>query len=218
MTTRTEKFSSALLHVAELHRGQQRKGTEIPYLTHLLSVASLVLEAGGDEDQAIAALFHDALEDQGERITERDLRQQYGDRVARIVCQCSEDRDESIDHSTPENWRERKQAYLDHLKESTDEDYLLVSCADKLHNARAILSDYRELGPCLWARFNNNNEDEQLWYYWSLSRVFLERLEPGNCLAAELCDTVGRLLQHVHDGVGESGEEDREKLRRSRAR
>jgi (p)ppGpp synthase/HD superfamily hydrolase len=164
----SDRFDQALRRACELHRSQFRKGTEIPYLSHLLAVASLVLEDGGDEDQAIAALLHDAAEDQGGRPTLDSIRSEFGDRVASIVEACS---DTYIQPKPP--WRERKENYLEHLRKETSAEVLRVSAADKLHNARCIIADYRRGGESVWQRFNAGKED-QAWYYGELSRIYRE--------------------------------------------
>src|ERR1017187_4568106 len=126
-----------------------------------LPVCALVIEAGGDEDQAIAGLLHDAVEDQGGIPTLETIRHMFGDRVACIVESCSDSMATDPNEKPP--WRERKIKYLEHLR-SANADALIVSAADKLHNARAVLADYRELGEGLWLRFNAPKED-QLWFY-----------------------------------------------------
>jgi len=144
-----------------LHHQQPRKGGSIPYIAHLMGVCGLVLEAGGDEDQAIAALLHDAVEDQGGIPTLDTIRHLFGERVAGIVKSCS---DSTVsDPKKKPDWRQRKERYLAHLRKANG-DVLMVSAADKLHNARAILSDYRKVGEKLWKRFNASKKD-QLWYY-----------------------------------------------------
>ncbi len=168
----SERFDEALVYASRVHGGQVRKGTSVPYVAHVLGVASLVLEDGGDEDQAIAALLHDAAEDQGGRERLEDIRRRFGDRVAGIVDACTDT------YETPKPpWRVRKEGYVEHLRREEDVGALRVSLADKLHNARAIVLDYREIGEALWARFNRGRDD-QLWYYRSLLGVFAERC-PG---------------------------------------
>jgi (p)ppGpp synthase/HD superfamily hydrolase len=164
----SDRFDQALQRACELHRSQFRKGTEIPYLSHLLAVASLVLEDGGDEDQAIAALLHDAVEDQGGRPTLDSIRSDFGDRVASIVEACSD-----TDTYPKPAWRERKENYLRHLREEPRAEVLRVSAADKLHNARCIIADYRRFGESVWRRFNAGKE-EQAWYYGQLARIYRE--------------------------------------------
>jgi (p)ppGpp synthase/HD superfamily hydrolase len=180
-----DRFRRALVFAFDLHREQVRKGSKgIPYVGHLLGVASIVIEGGGDEDEAIAALLHDGPEDQGGRATLDRIRKEFGDRVADIVDGCSD----TLEDPKPP-WRERKEAYLAHLEEAPPE-VLRVSLADKLHNARAILSDYREVGEELWSRFNGTRE-ESLWYYKSLVEIFARRW-PGP-LAEELATTVNEI-------------------------
>jgi GTP pyrophosphokinase len=159
------RFEEALIFAARLHVGQVRKGTSVPYISHLLGVASLVLEQDGDEDEAIAALLHDAAEDQGGKATLDEIRRRLGDRVAEIVEGCTDA------FTTPKPpWRERKEAYLAHLPQASAA-VRLVSAADKLHNARTILADYRQLGEALWDRFNGGKEGT-LWYYRALVETF----------------------------------------------
>lgn len=155
----------------EAHGDQTRKGGGIPYVSHLLAVASLVLEAGGNEDMAIAGLLHDAIEDTD--TTAADIGDRFGPRVAAIVEGCTD-----TDQIPKPPWRPRKERYLAHLRSpETPADVLTVSRADKLHNARSMLLDYRFLGETFWRRFNADVE-EQLWYLSSLVDVFTERL-PG---------------------------------------
>ena len=169
----------------ELHAGQLRKGTEIPYLAHLLAVAAIVLEAGGDEATAIGALLHDAAEDAGGEDTVAAIRARFGDRVADIVASCSD----TFEVPKPP-WRERKERYIAHLRDDELPDgALLVSLADKLHNARSILFDLRELGAGLWSRFNTGSGPDQVWYYRELVAAFGSRAAHSE-LVAELGRTV----------------------------
>jgi (p)ppGpp synthase/HD superfamily hydrolase len=161
----TFRFEEALAFAAQLHARQTRKGTNIPYVSHLMSVTGLVLENGADEDTAIAALLHDAIEDQGGARAREEIRRRFGDRVVSIVDGCT---DAEVSPKPP--WRERKEAYIAHIAHA-DSAVRLVSAADKLHNARAILADYRSLGESLWKRFNGGKEGT-LWYYRALSRAF----------------------------------------------
>jgi hypothetical protein len=140
----TDRFGEALVYAERAHRAQTRKGTTIPYVAHLLAVASLVLEHGGGEDQAIAALLHDVVEDQGGAAAAAEIRARFGDRVADIVLACTDT------EATPKPpWRARKEAYVASVAGKSD-DAILVTAADKLHNASAILEDYRVLGEALW--------------------------------------------------------------------
>ncbi|MGB4067994.1 MAG: HD domain-containing protein [Nitrospira sp.] len=154
----SQRFEHALTFTARLHATQTRKGTEIPYIAHLLAVASLVLTHGGDEDEAIAGLLHDAVEDQGGRHTLEIIRARFGERIAAIVDGCM---DTDITPKPP--WRERKVRYLHHLKAASP-SVKLVAAADKLDNVRSILADHRTLGPSIWTRFNAGKADQQ-WFY-----------------------------------------------------
>jgi (p)ppGpp synthase/HD superfamily hydrolase len=181
----TRRFDLALQFASGLHHSQCRKGTPIPYISHLMAVSALVLEAGGDEDLAIAALLHDAVEDQGGPPTLLTIRRMFGDRVANVVMECSD-----TDREPKPPWRERKEQYLAHLL-SASTDALLVSIADKLHNARSVLADYRRHKENLWMRFNAGKE-EQFWYYGELVRVFTQR-RPEDALVTEFARVVKEL-------------------------
>jgi len=162
------RFSTALSYAHELHAAQRRKGTRIPYIAHLLAVTSMVIEAGGDEDTVIAALLHDAVEDQGGQDTLRRIRQRYGVRVARMV-----EENTDADVIPKPEWRTRKMEYLKAMPKKSRRA-LLVSLADKAHNAEAILIDYRRIGEKLWQRFSGGR-DGTLWYYRSLVKAFRKR-------------------------------------------
>ncbi len=165
------RFERALVFATRKHAGQERKGTPVPYVSHLLGVAGLVLEAGGDEDLAIAALLHDVAEDCGGVPMLNQVRRRFGKRVAHIVEGCSDA------FTTPKPpWRERKEPYIRHLR-TADADTRLVSAADKLHNARSIVADYRELGEQIWERFQGKR-DGTLWYYRALLDEF-KRKKPN---------------------------------------
>jgi (p)ppGpp synthase/HD superfamily hydrolase len=168
------RFRRAFLFAVDKHSGQTRKASTIPYIAHLMGVASLVLEFGGDEDMAIAALLHDIVEDCGGVPMLREIRRRFGSRVAKIVDGCT---DSYTEPKPP--WRERKETYLHHLKKA-DAEARLVSAADKLNNVRSILSDYREVGESIWARFNGGREGT-LWYYRSLLEEFL-RQQPSRLM------------------------------------
>lgn len=185
----SERFTQAVDYAREAHASQTRKGTSIPYLSHLLGVASLVLDYGGDEDQAIAALLHDTIEDQGEHHAAL-IRRQFGDRVAGIVLACTDGtRAGKAAARTPAakqaDWARRKQSYLEHLAGASD-DALLVSGCDKLHNARAIVADLHDpaVGTAVFERFTGRR-DGTLWYYREIVRVFNDRNAP---MAAALAD------------------------------
>lgn len=182
--TLSERFEDALLLSTRLHATQFRKGSQTPYIAHLLSVAALVLEAGGDEDLVIAALLHDAVEDQGGLETLKDIRVRYGNRVAFIVDSCSDA------YSIPKPaWKKRKEDYLTHLQSSSSE-VRLVSLADKLHNARCILRNILEGESEIWDKFKGGKEGT-LWYYRSLISVF-EKFE-SNYLLDELKRVVNQI-------------------------
>lgn len=177
MTALTTRYDEALLYAAELHRTQVRKGTTIPYLAHLVGVSSLVLEAGGDEDQAIAGLLHDAIEDQGHQTSYDEIARRFGDRVAGIVLACSHSEYGGEEPTDPgERCRWRREQYLAHL-ETASLDVLMVSRADKLHNARAIVLDLDDHGDAVWSRFRTGAEG-QLWYYTGLAKIFTRHI-PG---------------------------------------
>jgi (p)ppGpp synthase/HD superfamily hydrolase len=179
-----ERFDRALVFAARTHRTQVRKGSGIPYVGHLLGVCSLVIEDGGGEDEAIAALLHDAVEDQGGEDMLKQIREAFGDEVAAIVLACSD----TMQEPKPP-WQQRKETYLAHLAEQPG-SVLLVSLADKLFNARSILRDYFEVGDQLWTRFRAGRDD-QLWYYRELANAF-GRLTPGR-MASELAEVVDEL-------------------------
>jgi GTP pyrophosphokinase len=160
------RFLRAFVFAAEKHKGQTRKASSIPYIAHLMGVASLVLEAGGDEDLAIAALLHDVVEDCGGAAMLKEVRRRFGGRVAKIVDGCT---DAYTDPKPP--WRERKEKYIARLR-NEDKDTRLVSAADKLNNLRSIVSDYRAVGESVWSRFKGEREGT-LWYYRSLRDEFL---------------------------------------------
>ncbi|MFZ0733033.1 MAG: HD domain-containing protein [Candidatus Sulfotelmatobacter sp.] len=162
------RFLRAFTFAAKKHSGQARKASTIPYLAHLMGVASLVLEAGGNEDLAIAALLHDVVEDCGGAPMLKEVRRRFGDRAAKIVDGCT---DAYVIPKPP--WRERKENYIRRLKKEPA-NTRLVSAADKLNNIRSIISDYRAIGESVWSRFNGGREGT-LWYYRTLRDVFLER-------------------------------------------
>lgn len=189
----SEAFPEAVALANQWHAGHCRKGGTVPYIAHLLGVASLVFEAGGDEELAIAAMLHDAIEDRPEVASPGEIGRRFGDRVRGVVEACTDTLDE--EKRGKEDWPERKAAYVEHLREHADDDALLVSCADKLHNARAIERDLREHGEKLWTRFNAPDRDLQLGHYRSLAAAFLDRgLEP-RWLPEELDRVVERIAR-----------------------
>ncbi len=168
----TDRFDRAVLYAIELHRSQVRKATSIPYLTHLFAVCSLVLEDGGTEDEAIAALLHDGPEDQGGAAILNAIGERFGVDVAAMVAGLSDAMPQPGEAKAP--WRSRKDAYLRHLSQAS-ESVLRISLADKLHNARSILVDLRADGVAVWDRFNARPED-QAWYYRALLAIVEDRL------------------------------------------
>jgi len=189
----TPRYAEAVQYASELHAGQTRKSTNIAYISHLLGVSALVLEAGGDEEMAIAALLHDGPEDQGGRATLDEIRARFGDRVALIVEGCSDSLSEDPEDKAP--WKDRKVSYLGHLKDA-DDDTLAVSLADKLHNARAIATDLMITGPSTWDRFNAS-PPEILWYYESILAIGKER-EAATFLTVNLADAVSDMAGFTH--------------------
>lgn len=184
------KFHEALGFAAELHRTQTRRASDVPYIGHLLSVAGLVIEADGAESEAIAALLHDAAEDQGGDATLTQIEKRFGPGVAAIVAECS---DTVV---TPKPlWRERKENYIAHLNTASD-SAIRVSLADKLDNARAILRDLRRFGPTVWQRFNTDDPHEHLWYYRSLLEVFRRRSDSW------LVDELSRVVETLAEEIG----------------
>jgi hypothetical protein len=180
-------LEAAFAYACHVHAGDLRKGTRIPYISHLLAVAVLVLENGGTEEEAIAALLHDAPEDHGGLGRLADIQARFGDGVADIVASCTD----TFESPKPE-WRPRKEAYVARLR-LEPEPVLRVSLADKLHNARAMARDYEAEGDELFRRFNAGKE-EQRWYYGALADVFSERL-PDDRLAAEFRAVADRLRE-----------------------
>jgi len=192
----SRRFYLALDLAAGLHHSQHRKGTSIPYIAHLMSVCATVLERGGDEDLAIAALLHDAVEDQGGRPTAETIRHLFGDRVAEVIVECSD-----TDQVPKPPWREHKEAYLTNLR-TASAGARLVSASDKLNNLRNILADYRQLGEELWGRFNAGRED-QLWFYRSVISALREA--GSNPIVDDLEDVFHQLKQLMGDKLASQG-------------
>lgn len=182
-------YDEALTWAASLHRDQLRKNTKVAYVAHLIAVSSLVLEDGGSETEAIAGLLHDAIEDCGAQV-EPIIRRRFGDAVADIVMECSDAA--PVDGEAKPPWAERKQAYVDHLRTTATESALRVSAADKLHNARATLSDLRESEPVgTWAPHNACHH-QSLWYYQAVSDVVTTKLTKSRT-GIELAQVVAEL-------------------------
>jgi (p)ppGpp synthase/HD superfamily hydrolase len=190
----TARFTRAIDYARQVHVNY-RKGTSVPYMTHLLGVASLVMGESGHvdfpvtEDMVIGALLHDAVEDEGGLPRLRDIEANFGKEVAKIVEGCTDSFEE--DPGKKQEWKLRKTLYIDRLR-NEPKSALLVSAADKLYNARAILEDYREVGPAVWDRFKRGRR-EQLWYFVELSKVFDEG--GPNRLSEELKRVIAELTQ-----------------------
>ena len=181
----TERVAKALALAVQAHDGQKRKGTEIPYVAHPMGVASIALDYGATEDQAIAALLHDVLEDGGPQFVSI-IRERFGEAVLAIVEGCTDGVPDAQGRKA--DWKERKRSYLDHLETAADE-IILVSGADKLHNARAIVSDLQSVGPTVFDRFSAGR-DGTLWYYRQLAKIFSGRRAP---MAMQLDATVAEM-------------------------
>jgi (p)ppGpp synthase/HD superfamily hydrolase len=183
----TERFYRALVYATRLHSAQFRKGTKRPYVGHLLGVASIVLTHGGDEDEAIAALLHDAVEDQGGKPRLREIRRKFGSRVAQIVAGCTD-----ADTFPKPPWIERKKTYLRHLRRANS-SVRLISAADKLYNVQETLSDYRNIGESVWKRFTATKK-QTLWYYREVAKI-LRREGPRQLLndLTRAIDELGRV-------------------------
>ncbi len=186
------RFSEALVYACQLHGQQVRKGSGIPYVSHLLGVAALALEHGASEDEAIAALLHDAIEDQGGRPVRDEIERRFGPRVAAIVSTCTD-----ADTIPKPPWRGRKEQYLTHLA-AADQSVRLVSAADKLHNVRSLLVDYRLHGDQLWQRFSGG-KGGTLWYY----RAVVNALCGG--APSALVDELDRAVSDLERLVADSG-------------
>lgn len=194
----TNRFLAGVSLALEIHGDQRRGGTEIPYLAHVLVVTGLVIEDGGEEDDAIAAILHDAVEDGGGRPMLDRIRRLFGPRVAEIVEACSD----NLEGDPHEPWIERKRRYLEHLSGVTDQGMLRVCLADKVHNARSIVRDYRESGNALWERFTQKTSRDQLWYYGGLLEFFVHH-RPGP-LTEDLTRAVAELAWLVAENEAES--------------
>jgi (p)ppGpp synthase/HD superfamily hydrolase len=184
----TERFEAALVYAHQLHRHQIRKASSTPYIAHLLAVAALVLEDGGSEDEAIAALLHDAVEDQGGQATRTEIAQRFGDGVVAIVDGCTES-----DTIPKPPWRDRKQRYLEQLRQGSP-SVRRVALADKLHNARSFLQDYRQQGDSLWSAFASGQEG-LLWFYHSLLDLY--QSTSASPMVEELRRVVAQLEQRI---------------------
>jgi GTP pyrophosphokinase len=181
----TERYDEALVYASQLHRTQIRKGSGVPYVAHLLAVSAIALEHGADEDEAIAALLHDAIEDCGAEVRE-PIRTRFGERVLAIVEGCTD-----ADVFPKPAWLTRKQSYLDHLP-GAERSVLLVSASDKLHNLRSILTDLRTVGDAVWERFKAGKPGS-IWYYRSLVEAYRRSGKVPASLLAELDEGIALL-------------------------
>jgi GTP pyrophosphokinase len=181
----SRKFEEALVYASVVHGGQTRKATGIPYIAHLLGVASIAFEYGADEDEGIGALLHDTAEDAGGAARIEDIRVRFGEKVATIVEGCTD----TLETPKPP-WRERKEKYLAHLKE-TDASTRLVSASDKLFNVRSILRELRQRGDAVWARFSGGKKD-RLWYYRALVIAFRQHGDHS-----DLIDELDRVVSEI---------------------
>lgn len=192
------KFHEALTYAGELHGRQRRKGSGIPFLAHLLGVASLVLEDGGDEEEGIAALLHDAVEDHPRGgATEREILERFGPRVHRIVMGCTEPDPHALEQGQRGPWEDRKIRYIAQLQQAVDPGLLRVAAADKLYNARSIINDMRHVGEEVWKRFSVPKE-KTLWYYRTVTDA-LGQAAPitDSRLVRELAGIVAAMEQGV---------------------
>jgi len=189
----TAAYQDALEFAIQLHAGQSRKGTDIPYISHVLAVSATVLEFGGTEEEAIAALLHDAVEDAGGQATRTQIAERFGEAVAAIVDGCTDDSPALGEKGKP--WRIRKVAHIHYLREAPA-PVLLVTAADKLHDVRALASDIRFLGDSLWDRFTATRDDI-LWYYDAVVDALeagYERILGRDADSAQLGSGLGRLI------------------------
>lgn len=187
----TRRFVEAMAYAVEIHAGQTRKGSAIPYVSHPMAVCSLVLEDGGSEDEAIAALLHDAVEDGGGRPVLDEIRRRFGETVAGIVWDCSD-----TDEVPKPPWLERKKKLIAQIRQ-TGSGSRRVACADKLHNARSILFDYNVVGEELWKRFTGTRA-QVLWYLRALVEAFRET---GT---GPMADELERVVSEIERRAGSS--------------
>jgi (p)ppGpp synthase/HD superfamily hydrolase len=187
-------FENALAYAARLHAEQTRKGSDTPYISHLLAVTAIALDHGATENEAIAALLHDAVEDQGGQDTLEEIRRRFGDQVAEIVAACSD-----TDELPKPPWRDRKEAFVERLR-TEPYSVRLVVAADKLHNVRDVLRNYRIHGDDLWSQFKGGR-DGTLWYYRAVVGALTEAGNPGetelNAIIEEIGDTISLLEQAI---------------------
>lgn len=181
-----ERFEEALQLAARLHQSQTRKTNGVPYISHLMAVSALVIQDGGSEDEAIAALLHDAAEDQGGDETLTIIRERFGENVIRIVAACSD----TLEEPKPP-WRERKEKHIEHIRHASPSVHR-VTLADKLHNARSVLRDLRKMGSALWGNFNGGKAGT-LWYYRTLYKLLAESNQ------GYLIEELGRVIDQIEE-------------------
>ena len=199
--TLSAKFTEALIFSIEIHGRQRRKGSGIPFMAHLLGVTAIVLEDGGDEEQGIAALLHDAVEDHPRHgQTQREILDRFGPRVHHIVMGCTEPDPHALERGVKGPWENRKRDYIEHLR-GADADVLLVAAADKLYNARSILNDMRNVGEEIWKRFSVPRE-KTLWYYREVTRALQEA---GPRSPARLVRELAGIVVAMERGVARAG-------------
>jgi hypothetical protein len=208
----TPRYVEAFGYAAELHAGDVRKGGTVPYLAHLMAVSALVLDHGGDEAQGVAGLLHDAAEDHGGRARLVDIERRFGRPVANIVEMCSDSLVADRNQKPP--WWPRKVAYVERFSNLPhDSPALIVAAADKLHNARSLLADYRDVGEELWSRFNRTSgRAGQRWYYGRLAEVLAERM--AGARGSVLADDLARTGTALRDEIVASGAADLDTLER----
>ncbi len=192
----TARFSDAFAFANQMHAGQHRKQSTTPYIAHLMAVSGKVLENGGDEELAMAGLLHDVVEDCGGLTVLAEVRERFGNRVANIVEACTDNLGPRM------SWRDRKQQYLDHLREA-NADVRLVMAADKLHNVGTIVQAYREIGEQVWARFSGGREGS-LWYYRELAN---ELARDNNTLTKELQRAVAKIERMAAQAEPDEGDD-----------
>lgn len=189
----TPRFEQALVYATIIHAGQMRKGSDVPYISHLMAVTSIALEHGATEDEAIAALLHDAVEDAGGKERANDIRLRFGDTVADLVISCTD----TMMERRPE-YNNRRAAYVGSIQHKSAAS-ILISAADKLHNSRSILRDYREVGDRVWNRFHHSKEST-LWYYRALADAFMAA--PNNYRCKSLIEEINRVVTQIEQLTG----------------
>ena len=201
-TRPSERFNEAMAYASRLHAGQRRKGSDTPYIAHLLAVTAIVMEHGATEEEAIAALLHDAVEDQGGDAALFEIRQTFGDEIAEMVKGLSDKGLAELDAPHKPSWRPRKERYIARLH-TASYSVRLIAAADKLHNARSVLADYRAHGEAVWEKFTGGREDT-LWFYRAVLTALQAAAHPDetrlNALLDELAEAVTALEATANRG------------------